>query len=395
MPTDHAAVWAAARPYLRARKNDVHVPMAYAYAERLLDASAAPEVDPEVVLLSILLHDIGWAVLDEEAIYRDAFGPGMMESEVRIAHEREGARLAAEILDELGHPAAVRDEVVEIIAGHDTRAHALSPNDELVKDADVLWRFSVAGIAVACDWWGMTPGEYADHCAGQIEGRLFTDAAKAIARAELAESRRVLRIGELDWDARYAPISALAEPYWQTRSNEVHVPGSYALARELLDARPEADPDVVLPAILLHDIGYMAVPAEDHLRGLAGAAVGWDADITRRHEIEGARLAAEILASVGWDPERTRVICDIVDGHDSRAEAVSLEDSLVKDADKLWRFTESGVRTCHTWMDKTPEGFMDWLATRMDEWLFTDAGKALARRELARSRAALAAEPVR
>ena len=140
---DHGAVWAAARPYMRARKNDVHIPMAYDYAQRLL--AQHPEVDGEIVSLAILLHDIGWAVVDQDAIYRDGFGPDMMESEVRRAHEREGARLAREILAALGYDAADRRAVVEIIDGHDTRAHALSPEDELVKDADVLWRFSVAG----------------------------------------------------------------------------------------------------------------------------------------------------------------------------------------------------------------------------------------------------------
>ena len=88
----YAEVWAAALPYMRARKNDVHIPLSYGYASRLVDAH--PEADADVVLLAILLHDIGWAVVDQEAIYRDAFGPGMMESDVRIAHEKEGARLA-------------------------------------------------------------------------------------------------------------------------------------------------------------------------------------------------------------------------------------------------------------------------------------------------------------
>src|ERR1700685_15562 len=100
--TDHDPVWAAARPYMRARKNDVHIPLAYDYAQQLLEHH--PAVDGELVLLAILLHDIGWAVVDEEAIYRDGFGPNMMQSDVRIAHEREGARLAEEILRELGYP---------------------------------------------------------------------------------------------------------------------------------------------------------------------------------------------------------------------------------------------------------------------------------------------------
>ena len=101
---DYAEVWAAARPYMRARKNDVHIPLSYGYAERLLERH--PEADADVVLLGILLHDIGWAVVDQEAIYRDGFGPGMMESDVRIAHEKEGARLARAILEPLGYAAA-------------------------------------------------------------------------------------------------------------------------------------------------------------------------------------------------------------------------------------------------------------------------------------------------
>jgi HD superfamily phosphodiesterase len=193
---------------------------------------------------------------------------------------------------------------------------------------------------------------------------------------------------------RYARIYALAEPYWQTRSNEIHVPESYALAQELLAADPEADPDIVLPAVLLHDVGYMAVPSDDHLKGLAGAVRGWEPDITRRHEIQGAALAGEILAEVGWDRPRAAAIQDIVDGHDSRGAAVSREDALVKDADKLWRFTESAVRICHRWMDLTPEAYMDWVGSEIDRWFFTATAPGVARRELAASHAALAAERV-
>lgn len=195
MSHEYQEVWAAARPYMRARKNDVHIPLAFDYALRLLEHH--PEADREVVLLGILLHDIGWAVVDQEAIYRDGFGPGMMESEVRVAHEREGARLATEILSGLGYPDDVRDRVVAIIDGHDTRPHALSRDDELVKDADALWRFSVTGISVACDWFGLSPGAYADRTEPQIEGRLFTETAREIARAELEQTRRILRTAEL------------------------------------------------------------------------------------------------------------------------------------------------------------------------------------------------------
>ena len=188
--------------------------------------------------------------------------------------------------------------------------------------------------------------------------------------------------------SRLEEIRALAEPYWQTRANEIHVPESYELARRLLDRHPEADADIVLPAILLHDCGYFLVPEDEHLKGLAGAPIGWEADITRRHEVEGARLAGEILERVGYDPERAAAIQEIVDGHDSRTEALSIEDALVKDADKLWRFTENGVRICHVWMDRTPQDFMDFVESLIDDWMLTDAGRELARETLARSRCA-------
>ncbi|CAA9522272.1 MAG: Metal-dependent phosphohydrolase, HD subdomain [uncultured Thermoleophilia bacterium] len=185
-------------------------------------------------------------------------------------------------------------------------------------------------------------------------------------------------------------VYALAAPYWQTRSNEIHVPEAYDLAKRLLAEIPEADPAIVLPAILLHDVGYARVPEEDQLKGLAGAPSGWEPDITRRHEVEGARLAGEILAEVGYDAERTRRIQAIVDGHDSRPEALDLDDAVVKDADKLWRFTENGVRIAHAWVGRTPEEFVDFLETRIEGWFFTDAAKALARTTLTASRAAIA-----
>ena len=49
------ALWSAAAPYLRARKNDVHIPLSYGFAETLLESF--PDADPEVVLPAILLHD--------------------------------------------------------------------------------------------------------------------------------------------------------------------------------------------------------------------------------------------------------------------------------------------------------------------------------------------------
>jgi hypothetical protein len=189
----HAALWRAAAPRLRARKNDVHVPISYQCAEQFLPDY--PEADAEVVLLAVLLHDLGWSEIDEDEIRAQAFGPDMqqtLQSEIRRRHEQIGARLARELLAEQGAPAAVVEEVALIIDGHDSRPHALSLNDQLMKDADKAWRFTAAGIAVACDWHGFTPARYVQYLEEEVRPSLFTAAAGRWADAELAVSRRAL-----------------------------------------------------------------------------------------------------------------------------------------------------------------------------------------------------------
>ena len=44
------------------------------------------------------------------------------------------------------------------------------------------------------------------------------------------------------------------------------------------------------------------------------------------------------------------------------------------------------MRVCHVWMDRTPQDFMDFVESRIDTWLFTDAGRALAHETLAECR---------
>jgi hypothetical protein len=155
------------------------------------------EADPDVVLPAIILHDVGWAVIDERTIFEQGFGPNMMESNVRHLHEQEGVRIARELLSALEYPAALIDQIAAIIDGHDTCQAAHSLDDQLVKDADKLWRFTTTGIAVACDWFKLTPTQYAHRLEGEIIPQLFTPAAQDMARQALDEARAMLRCGVL------------------------------------------------------------------------------------------------------------------------------------------------------------------------------------------------------
>jgi len=184
-------VWRTSETYMRARKNDIHIPLSYAFARKLL--KHYPDADVDIVSLAIILHDIGWYSIDMGDIIEKGFGPDMMQSEVRFRHEREGVRMSREVLETTNWPESVIAAVGEIIDGHDTRPQARSLNDRVVRDADKLWRFTVAGVAVACDWFKMTPRQYADRLERQVS-ILETEPGRQMAATALAQTRVALML---------------------------------------------------------------------------------------------------------------------------------------------------------------------------------------------------------
>jgi hypothetical protein len=182
-------VWRASAEFLRARKNDIHVPISFGLCQELL--THYPDADADICSLAILLHDIGWYQIDMVDILEKGFGPNMMQSDVRFLHESEGVRMSAEVLAATGWSASVIEQVGAIIDGHDTRPYPRSLNDRIVRDADKLWRFTVAGAAVASDWFKCTPQQYVRK-QDQTYKLLETEAGPVIAAREQALSRKIL-----------------------------------------------------------------------------------------------------------------------------------------------------------------------------------------------------------
>jgi hypothetical protein len=177
------AIWRLAASYLTVRDNDAHSLYSYGIARALL--SQIPDADARIVLPAILLHDTGWSTVDERDAL-EAIAPGGGRPDLVLQHEREGARIAREILTAVGLPADDIDSIVEIIDGHDSRTVSLSINDSVVKDADKLWRVSPHGRAVVCDWFGLDDDEALRLCAYRAYDELFTDAGRAMSRALVA-----------------------------------------------------------------------------------------------------------------------------------------------------------------------------------------------------------------
>src|SRR3990172_1355455 len=120
--------------------------------------------------------------------------------------------------------------------------------------------------------------------------------------------------------AIYEKLLELAAPYLDTRRNDIHVQEVIRLADWLL-REVSAREEVVIPALILHDIGWKMVPEELQLKAFGPRP--FDEELRRIHEVEGARLAAEILTTVGYDRAKVDEIVRTIEGHDSRTEALS------------------------------------------------------------------------
>ena len=73
-------------------------------------------------------------------------------------------------------------------------------------------------------------------------------------------------------DSVYDEIYRKAAPYLDTRQNDIHVSLSCDFARRLLAHYPKADEKIVLPAIVLHDVGWKMVPEEKQLNAFGPKA---------------------------------------------------------------------------------------------------------------------------
>jgi HD domain len=191
-----------------------------------------------------------------------------------------------------------------------------------------------------------------------------------------------------DNTARYADVWRAAEPYMRARKNDIHIPLAFHWTLEILKSYPEANRDVCLLAILLHDIGWWAIDMADIIQQGFRSENPLQSDVRYRHEAEGVRLGTEVLRKTGWSEDIIAQVCEIIDGHDTRAKPHHLNDRIVRDADKMWRYNVTGIAIAADWFGSTPHVYAADMERRI-EWFETPVGRAMAEMELAITKKAL------
>lgn len=186
-----------------------------------------------------------------------------------------------------------------------------------------------------------------------------------------------------EWSHLIKGLFREAEPYLKARNDLLHTQVAHEFALKLL-ALEGGERAVVEPAIILHDVGWSAVDPEKRSQVYGVRAESNDSayQLNRVHEIQGAVIGGKILRSFNYEEDLIVQIVKIIERHDSGTSPESLEEKLVKDADKLWRFSKAGFWREIERQQVDPVYFYERDVRRRREWLFTPAALRIAKEEL-------------
>lgn len=172
-------------------------------------------------------------------------------------------------------------------------------------------------------------------------------------------------------------IYQLAKPFLRVMDNDLHTQDVIDLSFRLLSMEG-GERNIAIPAAILHDVGYSMVPEEIRL---SGRRPDGDINFVKQHELEGVRIATDIFNEIADDSIPVNEILQIIDGHDTRKNAISINDKIVKDADKLSRYSAT------FWVIVEREGidpkiFYKHLEFKAQEWFYLPNSREIANEKL-------------
>lgn len=185
------------------------------------------------------------------------------------------------------------------------------------------------------------------------------------------------------WEEFIELLFKKAEPYLAVRGDIWHARVSHSYALNLIKVE-EGDRRIVEPAIILHDVGWSALSPQDIKRAYGVDAGGSDEAkrLNRIHEEKGEEIARSILMDLGYDLKLIQRIGAIIRSHDSGQNANSMEEAIVKDSDKLWRFSKKGFKTEFERQGISPSKLYNHLLKHLKTWFFTPSAILIAQEEL-------------
>jgi putative nucleotidyltransferase with HDIG domain len=173
----------------------------------------------------------------------------------------------------------------------------------------------------------------------------------------------------------------MALPYLSVMENDIHTSEVAKFASILLRSI-NGDRAVVMPAAILHDIGWSQLSEEVRAKALLPKS---DIKLVGLHEKAGLKIAHEILDGVGYDRLKTEEILMIIDGHDTNEPPHTVNDKIMRDSDKLSRYAGFFWKNYVRFREQTHmslEDNFDRLESRISQWFYFIESKKIAYKEL-------------
>lgn len=184
--------------------------------------------------------------------------------------------------------------------------------------------------------------------------------------------------------AVFDKIWEMALPYQDKRDDAGHAEITLKYARELV-IRENGNEDVIIPAIMLHDIGWSQLIKGRRILVFAKSARDEDKlEVQLEHQNESVKLATDILKKVNYPDELMREILEIISQHDTRKGFISKNEGLVRDADKLWRTSSEGSAAARARSISRDESQLKKLEESMNksDYFYSETARQIAFKDL-------------
>jgi len=116
----------------------------------------------------------------------------------------------------------------------------------------------------------------------------------------------------------------------------------------------ELDFDILIPVVILHDVGYSKVPKGSNPFNL---------DIRKLHSEEGAKIAEQILLELNYPKDKTKEIKRLILKHDNWAFGDSFADEPIllafQNFDFMWMASKKGFINVQKFTKQPPEKFYE------------------------------------
>lgn len=125
----------------------------------------------------------------------------------------------------------------------------------------------------------------------------------------------------------------------------------------LVCKKEKLDESLLLPLVILHDVGYAKVPKQNP----------FNLDLRKAHMKFGAKIARKILTKLKYPKNKTNKIVHYVSIHDNWAfgqDEIYLQDKILgtfSDLDYIWMATKKGFPALMKILNKNPKEMIQYL----------------------------------